>query len=166
MKAQSPFISPREVIRRLNIHSYCGFNYISHLLPHMEFTEHIGRFFVAAYIDAYADWLKANDLKAGHKSAQAFANLRNNREFVSRLIAKIESRFSATRWLGRYELCALMGVTYPTLISWYDRGLLDRRRAPNERLNFGREWMWVYDVLSLRQSLEWRTPHTRFRPRS
>lgn len=158
MYDKTPFMSARYVLTRLDIKTHRGLVYISDLLPHMYLTALKRRYYVAAYINAYADWLKYKGLKAGRKSAEAFAKLPGNPQFVGNLTADIEKRFRARRWVTYRELCAFMGTSDATILKWEKEGLLARKRMPKEHVSFGTSCTWAYDIISFRDSLEWRVP--------
>lgn len=161
MKGESPFIPVKEVLVRLNVSNYNRLDYISDLLLHMRFLQRRGRFYAKAYIEAYAAWLRQNNLAATRPSAQKFANLPSTQQLISELTSGIEECFRVKPWLRRKELCDLMGITSKTVGHWYRADALMGQQTPTEQSYFGQQQVWTYSADSLRGSLEWRVPRVK-----
>lgn len=154
MEDKSPFMLTKQVIARLNLGTYWDLERMSYSLLHMRFTTRMrmSRFYVRAYVEAYADWLEANNRKATSDSARAFASQPSSQQLIKKLLADIEKRFHAQRWVTRQHLCAFLGVTDKSIGNWYKAGALDAKDTRPGRVP------GVYDAISLRRSLEWYCP--------
>jgi hypothetical protein len=82
------------------------------------------RFFPEAYVDAYAEYVRQNSLKAKEGSARAFAGTKAAQSLIEKIQAEFQAILDDQKVFTKKELANLFGVATRTVQSWINKKLL------------------------------------------
>jgi len=123
------------------------------LLPHLYVTRRETRLFVAAYVDAYATYLREHGERATLSTARAFAKTPQAHIITQDVKNRVDTILSTRVVFYPQEVSEFLGVGRSTITDWYASGLLT---AVNPRRS--RQARFI-PASELRTALEWKLPN-------
>jgi hypothetical protein len=137
---------------------------LQNLFPHLLYlyvTKRETRLFSAAYIDAYATYLRERSQQATIATARAFARTAQAQDIVTEVTTRVDTILREKIIFTPQEVMQLLNVAKMTITSWHQGNVFTvRRQKVTPKRNRGKEQreILLIPAKELRAALEWHKP--------
>jgi predicted DNA-binding transcriptional regulator AlpA len=149
----SQFIVTGEVLERLNV-PRSTLQKMANRIPHLHVQQAGTHIFPAAYIDAFAAYLRQTGYRPVVSSATSFWRSEVAQSIYKLILRQLEAGLDRETLTGK-ELADLLGISYQTVMHWGNRGVITAQRR---RLRAQKRETVIFPCESIRKALVWTTP--------